>query len=290
MPATPGATYCSRCGRSLAPVGLPPPPASPYAIPSGAPTPVPPAGGYPTPGYGWPAAPPPAWQPGATGLSAQGDGPALQDTFLAGLVLMIGFAIGFIGPVVFGASLVPATSTTGVSISSTALTETAALSVVSAAFVAVGLALFHRAFRSLRDPEFRTPATLSLLGVISLLLLVVVDLALLETLAQLLTCLGGTSTTANSTATLNCIDSGAFILELLGVLAFGIMTIIGYIGSAVGIYRLGRRHGETMLEVAGVLICLPYLNFIGAILVLAGSRRARDRLAGSGPMPFGGLP
>ena len=139
-------------------------------------------------------------------------------------------------------------------------------------------------------PNSAPRSNLSVVGVIGILLLVVADLALLETLSQVLSCIGGSSTPMNSTVTLGCLSGDTFILELLGVLAFGLMAIIGYIGSAVGIDPLGRRNSSTALEVGAVLICLPYLNVVGAILLIAGAQAARARVGAPGSSGYAGLP
>lgn len=224
------------------------------------------------------------------GPTAEEDGPALDDTLWAGVVLMIALLVGYAGPSVLGTSIIPATATTGFQISGTTIEELAVLSMTSAVLVAIELALCHRAFRRLRDPEFRTPGTLAIIGVIGILLLALVDLGLLESLNQLGSCLGGTAASTNSTAALNCVEAGPFVVEALGLFAFAILVLIGLIGTAIGIYRLGRRHDDTVLKVAAVLLCLPLLNFVGAILLIAGSHGARARLGGPGIGPYRGLP
>jgi hypothetical protein len=200
----------------------------------------------------------------------------------------VSFAFGFVAPVLIGTNLVPATSTNNISIPSGLLDELAGISVVAGALLAVGFALFYRGMRGIRDREFRTPSTLAALGAVGILLLAFVDLALILSLTQVLNCLATASPT-NSTATLSCVDNGPVIAELFGLVAFAIITVIGYIGTAVGVYRLGRRHQETTLQVGAVLMCLPYLNLIGAILIIVGAHGARGRLRSRGSAAAAGF-
>jgi hypothetical protein len=288
-PTTPGAAFCARCGRafgsatpSTRPYGAP----IPAAVPAAAPRSLypPPDAPWPPPGrpYGWP----PAASSG--GPSVEEDGPALADTTWAGLVLFFAFSLAFVAPALIGTGIVPATNGNPmINISTSTLYAEGALGAIAALLTAVGFSLLHRGFAGLRDPEFRTPANLSIVAVVAVLLLLVVDLALIFTLTQLISCLNSASAMGNSTggASLDCL-TGSVWAGVIGVLVFGLLAFIGYIGSAVGVYRLGRRNGETSLQVGAVLMCIPYLNVIGALLLIFGARGARTRLTS----PYSAMP
>ncbi len=68
------------------------------------------------------------------------------------------------------------------------------------------------------------------------------------------------------------------IIELVGF----ILRLIGYIGLAIGMFRLNDRLGEGTFLAAGILFIigmfLPVLSFIGWILVLVGTGHAIDKL------------
>jgi hypothetical protein len=151
------------------------------------------------------------------------------------------------------------------------------------AIAAVGIAqivLFRLSFRSYSfvDPSFSTPATLALVAVIGFLLLFLGVGLFFAALVQAIDCAGGGNLVPTS-----CLLSGAF-WSGIALLAIGaIITIIGYIGVLIGIWRVGTRTGNSLFKVAAVLMIFPYLNIIGAILILIGTQEAIGRLRSTAP-------
>jgi hypothetical protein len=75
----------------------------------------------------------------------------------------------------------------------------------------------------------------------------------------------------------NTFWGGVALLGLGGLLAF-----VGYIGVLLGIWRLGTRYADAMFKVGAILLIIPYINLIGAILILIGARTARRKVEGAG--------
>jgi hypothetical protein len=303
-PVAAGASFCGHCGRSLAAVPAPPPPL--FANPP--PTQAPPgyavpgylAPGYSPPGYAPPGGPPtgavpryaaypsyPGFPGGPSALRADIDGPVLSDIFTAGALLLIGVVLSLIGPDLIGTGLGPAVSFSANSssgFSASALTDLLIVLVAGLALTILAYIKFRQAFARLRgvDTQFRTPATLCLLAIIGLILLLPTLVALLEIATALVNCAGTSGVVPQS-----CLNSTGELLGVAGLLLIaGVLALIGYIGTLVGIWRFGNRYNETMFRIGAILLIIPYLNAIGAILLMIGAHGAKGRLPGSP----GGLP
>jgi len=158
---------------------------------------------------------------------------------------------------------------------------TAYLVVVAAAGVAQ-IILFRLSLRSFSfvDPTFSTPATLALVAVIGFLLLFFGVGLFFASIVQAIDCAG-----AGNPVPVSCLFTGAF-WSGIGLLVVGaIITVVGYIGVLVGIWRVGTRSGNALFKVGAILMIFPYLNIVGAILLLIGAQDEIGRLRSIAPAP-----
>jgi len=78
---------------------------------------------------------------------------------------------------------------------------------------------------------------------------------------------------------------------LLGALALlvvgGILTLVGVIGTMIGVWRLGTLYSDTGLKVAAFLFFIPFLNVVSVFLIILGTSSALRRLThrSSPPLP-----
>jgi hypothetical protein len=247
----PGAAFCAACG---APSTVPPPAATPsFAGYPAAPYP-------PTYGTGLPVPPP----------DRAAERFALTNVQYAAVLTLAGVAVGVVSDTVLFASGA-ASSTAGLLGNSSYY----ALTAFAAIFGIIEALLYYRAFARLadRDLRFRTPATLTLVLAITTGL---VSLILFVTLEQLLaaqTCLNN-STSTNATGCISRDRVGGLVLAVL----IGIVAFVGFIGLLIGIWRLGGKYEDSKFKVGAVLLLFPFLDLVGAILILLAAREAIHRL------------
>ncbi len=140
--------------------------------------------------------------------------------------------------------------------------------------------LFLRfAFRALLrfDTTFSTPSGLSLLALAGLPILAAGYALLIAALLQAVGCAG-----AGNPVSLSCLltptFSGAVGLLVIG----GLLTLIGYVGVLVGIWRFGTHFDNGLFKAGAILLIFPLLALVGAILLLVGAARALERLPPKG--------
>ncbi len=239
-----------------------PPTAPPYG--TVAPPPWPPGGGYAGPFL-------PSPNPSTLAI----DRGALTYLFWAAILWLCSGAV----------SLVLLSSTTYLRVVTVSVTGTSfvfepffyVIVVVSGAFTIVQVLLLRAAFRQLApiDSRFSTSSKLALLLIIGFVL-VLVGLIPLTIGAQGIS--GCITNSTNSTLSPNCPGLGDLVLGGLVVFVGGILTLIGYIGCLIGIWRFGSRYQTDLFKVGAILLIIPVLSVVGAILVLVGSHSARERL------------
>lgn len=267
QPSPIGTTQCPRCGSAIP--GLAAAPSAPFA--------------------GTPAAVPSAWSPFAPPPTVSTKAAERS----AARLLRIAFVINLIG--VLLANVVPQvvsalTGGSGFSLVGPFGARSASLTslfYVIGAITAVGFFigaaswwLGHRAFVDLKpaDSNFNTPAALTLVGLVGLVLLGLGYLVFLGELGSLVQCVGTGS--GNLTPTPNCFTGqlGA-LLGALALLGIGlILALIGVIGYILGLWRVGTRYQETLIQVGAILTIFPVLNFIGYILLLVGISNAQAKI------------
>jgi uncharacterized membrane protein YidH (DUF202 family) len=155
---------------------------------------------------------------------------------------------------------------------------------VGIAFLIVGAVLYRSVFRELRglDDQFQTPSTLALLLAVGGAILFVGLVALFAALAAASGCLEHAAT-CHPGGLLGGLLGAALVIGIGGILA-----LVGLIGTAIGIYRLGTRYSSGMLKLAGVFFVIPYLNVVGAVLTLVEAHAIRGRLEMAPPAAAAG--
>jgi len=261
------------------------------------PTPPPLAQGA-APG-GWP---PPAGPPQGSGLVNPAPGPqtqtadrqALTDVKSAAIIAIIGFACSVVGSYfysTYGAFGLGITCSAG-----TCSTTSVSLALLGGLFavIAVGIIFdilsilrFRSAFRALLpvDYRFRSPANLSILLVIGLVLILLGFGLLLGSVGPVINACS--SSNYNYTSCSNA-ATGAAGLLLSGVGVIGLGAILGLIGGIVvllGIWRLGTRYNESLLQVGAILLIIPFVDIAAPFLIYFGARQAEQRVG-----PAAGIP
>jgi hypothetical protein len=226
-----------------------------------------------------------AWNPAAfqshRPLSPEVDGVALSDILLGALILVFGSVLSLVALQFANlGSGGAATANGGLSISTGSLDLLIALSTLGALLEALVFVKFRQGFVRLRsvDPKFGTPANLSILAIVGILILLPILIAFLEVINSTVACLNGAPP---SMANQSCIDPGTFLGVTALLLVVGIILLVGYVGTLIGLYRLGDRYGVTMFKVGAVLMIIPYVNLIGAILLVLGAHSTRKRIGGA---------
>lgn len=155
---------------------------------------------------------------------------------------------------------------------------------VLAAFDLAVLVLMRSAFRGLApiDGRFSTPATLSTVALIGAVIALAGAGILLAAVYQAVSCAG-----AGQPLTSGCIPRGVFFGGIVLILAGALAAVIGFIGILIGVWRLGDRHGESLFKVAAILLIFPFVNIVGAILMMAAARSGHQKV---GVMPGGPPP
>ncbi|HTP55435.1 MAG TPA: DUF973 family protein [Thermoplasmata archaeon] len=281
-----GARFCSFCGRPV-------PAASAFCPSCGAGVAgAPPLAGAPPPG----AAPPPGWgtpgYPGAPGYGAAGYGvpmpsPATRESDVRALGYILWAAIvGLVGAAaslvdLFGSpgGVVGVATTPGgssVSLNPGALYFLAVIAASGIVLALLELYFCREAFRTLApvDHRFGTPSTLALLAMIGVVLIALLGAGLFLSLSQAVSCAAGNPITRA------CINLGAVLGLLGGLVIVAIVALIGYIGVLIGIWRLGARFNDGLFKAGAILLIFPVLNIVALVLIIVAARSHRDQIQG----------
>lgn len=254
----PHSTVCSSCGASLTEWG---------SLAGGSAAPVSPwHDPWRLPGYPATAGPSPE--------SEAADRRALSDLNAAALFAVLAFVIS-----VFAIGVTPALSvlsSIAVHVQTSAnfpglsaIVLLFAALVVGVAFSVIQLALYRRAFRNLApfDLGFRTPGTLAMLALVGVVTLAVVAIALVLAVLQ----------QQNGCPSPDSCPLVGDVLLLLGLLLIvAVLVIVGYIGVAVGVWRVGTHFGVELFKPAAILMLV--FGIVGAILILVAVHSARRSL------------
>lgn len=185
-------------------------------------------------------------------------------------VIALGLALG--SPVallfVFGVGLTFLTNVTSIgSIGYAALTA-----LVLALFLGVALAVasfiaYLAGFAKLRriDTRFSVPLGVAAVGAAGLLALALVFGLLAALVVQVYSC-GGPGVATSQCVTLSTVSPPEAVF-----LAGLILSLVGWIGLIVGLYRLGKRYGSTITRVGALLYVVPVANVIAPVLVAVGA-------------------
>ena len=132
----------------------------------------------------------------------------------------------------------------------------------------------REAFRTLApvDHRFGTPSTLALLAIIGVILIALLGVGLFVSLFQAVSCADGNPITRA------CINLGAVLGLIAGLLIVAIVAFIGYVGVLIGIWRLGTRYNDGLFKAGAILLIFPVLNLVALILIAVAARSHRDEL------------
>jgi|SRR5579875_1298794 len=167
-----------------------------------------------------------------------------------------------------------------------AFVETIIIGVVGVAIAILAFILLYQGFVAISrvDVSLRTPARLLLLLPVGLFI-VIIGLAFVlraVTIAQ---------PQPVDTAYSGLIASGALL-----ILVSLILSLVGAIGGEIlGLWRVGARYGESLIQIGGILLIIPLLNIIAPILVYMGSSSALAKVysnttvAGTNQAPYSSL-
>jgi hypothetical protein len=159
------------------------------------------------------------------------------------------------------------------------------LAVVAVVMLAIGLIavfLLLSAFRRLSrldSPNFSTPATLMILLLVGVVIVGIGLIPLFWMLSALLSNIVQNPTTYTlAGGQVWDLNAAAALIAIGGIL--GIIGVIG--GEILGLWRVGTRYDSTLIKISAIFIIIPYLNWVGPILLLVGALEARKKL---GPRP-----
>ncbi len=232
--------------------------------------------------------PPPAYDTagGASGritptlASRPFDRVALKQVLLAALLALANALSVILVSVAFsewGSLVTFAGATGGVTVSVPPLWVAIALAISGAIIAIAEILAFRAAFGGLAyfDRRFATPAKLASLMLIGSLVVLVAGVVLLDFLYGAVQCAGTGNVVPASCISLSTLWLG---LALAGV--GGLVTLVGYLGVVVGVWRLGGRYRVGLFRVGAVLLLIPFVSALGSIIVAFGAWRHLLRLEG----------
>ena len=273
------ARFCTSCGR-IVPWGAARCPVCGAPAPSGTSPPggpVPPAASYPGDVFSARRATPEGRAAEARGLRA----------LRLAMLLAIGAGVVSIAEVVVNRSEPLLTSMRSGSTISLGVAHLALLEgflAVAAILVVAELVALRHALRCFVGvvPGEETPASLALMAVLGVVVLFGGLALFVDAIARSVACAG-----SSSSIPLSCIVSPEADVGIGLLFIGGIVALVGYIGTLVGVFRLGDAHRDTTVKVGAVLLFFPYLGLIGALLLFWRAERLLDS---EGPGPAGSSP
>jgi len=167
------------------------------------------------------------------------------------------------------------------------------LMVIIVVMFAIGLIavfLLLSAFRRLSKLDgssFSTPATLMIFLLVGEVIAGIGLVPLFWMLSSLLSNIVQNPTTYTFTGSQVADLTAAVALVVIG----GILSIIGVIGGEIlGLWRVGTRYDSTASKISAIFIIIPYLSWVGPILLLVGVLDAKNRLGRQSQQQFSGSP
>jgi len=242
----------------------------------------------------------PAMNPAQTTTTdVQVESAALSRIIWYAIIQIAGVAGGIVTYVLFIAgffSRFPPASTGTTSASDVASWLQSMLSsllVVVVAVFAIGLIavfLLLSAFRRLSRldrPSFSTPATLTVVLLVGVVIAGIGLVPLFWTFSSVLSNIVQNPTT-------HALSGGQFadlVFAAALVIIGGFLGIVGVIGGEIlGFWRVGTRYDSTIIKVSAVIIIIPYVNWVAPFLLLVGAHDAKNRLTRQSPPQFSGSP
>ena len=155
------------------------------------------------------------------------------------------------------------------------------LMVVIVAMFAIGLIAVFLLLSALRrlsrldGQNFSMPATLTILLLVGVVVAGIGLIPLFWMLSSLLSNIVQNPTTYTL--------AGGQVTDLTAAVALivigGILSIIGVVGGEIlGLWRVGTRYDSTVIKISAISIIIPYLNWVGPVLLLIGAVEAKGRL------------
>lgn len=205
---------------------------------------------------------------------------ALGQIWRAALIAVVGSVLGIAVPLVLSNAgyftIIIPTAGSAFRVNQTAVLAVLVVASVGLAISMVSFWLYREGFLAVRsvDPKFTSSPTWALMVIFGLVLFIVGLAVVLAGLLQLLSCTGGSTTSIPS----SCLNLGPLLGGVVLLFVAAIVLLIGYIGTLVAIWRLGDRYDESLYKVGAVLLIIPYISFVGQILVLVATSRAKAKV------------
>lgn len=205
---------------------------------------------------------------------------ALAQFWRAALLAVVGSVLGIAVPLVLSNTGyftfdIP-TAGSAFHVDQTSLAVVLGVASVGLVISMVSFWMYREGFLSVRsvDAKFSSSPTWALLVIVGLVLFIVGLVTLLEAILQLLSCTGGSTTSIPT----SCLNLGPLLGAAGLLLVAAIVLLIGYIGTLVAIWRLGDRYDDPLYKVGAVLLIIPYISFVGQVLVLVATSRAKTKV------------
>lgn len=219
---------------------------------------------------------PPQVQPPDTRVT---DLAALSKIWVAALISVVGSVLGIAVPLLLSSTgyfriVIPA-SGSALPFAESALYTVLGLAVAGLAISMVAFWFYRDGFLAVRrvDNRFSSSPTWALLVIIGLILLVLGLAVLFASLIALVSCVGTATTIPAS-----CVNLGGLLGGVALLFVAIIILLIGYIGTLVSIWRLGDRYGDSLFKIGAVLLIIPYVAFVGQILILVAASKAQTQV------------
>jgi hypothetical protein len=150
-----------------------------------------------------------------------------------------------------------------------------ALALVGLVLVLFELLYCRIAFRTLstHDSRFNLPGKFVLLSLIGTGLLGLSIAAFVGLFYQAVSCAG----TGNPVPA-NCFSATGALGILILLAISSILSVVGFIGLMVGVWRLGARFKARGFSIGAILLFFPFINLAGWTLILLSGRASRRRI------------
>ena len=144
------------------------------------------------------------------------------------------------------------------------------LTVVAAFVVLLQIGMFYQAFQRLApyDPRFSVPQRLAVIAIVGLVILLLASSAFFYVIYQANICWAGNSG-------VGCLNQAAADATVGAMLIAGGLALVGYVGLAVGVWRLADHYSEGLFKPAAILLLL--LTIVGSFLLLLATRSVRRK-------------
>jgi hypothetical protein len=229
---------------------------------------------------------PPGWTPAMTWGPPAVTPPDTSKTDIAGLskiwtaaaVAIAGSVLGIVVLVAVNVGYVQTDlpmSGSPLSVATTGLEIVVGVGLVGLVISVVSFWYYRDGFVFLRtvDTRFSSTPTWLLLVIAGIVFVGIALTVLLWAILSLVSCAGNATVVPPS-----CIVPGNLLGPLALLLLAGIIALVGFIGTLVGIWRLGDRYGNSLFKIGAVLLIIPYVNIIGQILILVAAGGARAQI------------